>query len=65
MRWKRSSPILHELINDKGELLAEIKVGWFCDVKTKNRRGGWNYASAGNVRSAKAKAKRMLAEEAM
>lgn len=60
MRWKQLSVDYYALINDKGETLATING---CLISTKNRRGGWNYASAGNVRSAKAKAKRMIREE--
>ncbi len=65
-RWARASIGLHELTTDGGAVIATIDIhGMRCLVRTKNRRGGWNYGSAGNVRAAKAKAKKMLAEEAV
>lgn len=65
MRWKRSDYGPPILANDKGEVLAIISLdGAQYQIKTKNRRGGWNYGSAGNVRAAKAKAKKMMREEA-
>ena len=62
-RWQRNIDGFM-LIDDKGVWIATITLDLRTYVvKTKNRRGGWNYASAGNVRAAKAKAKKMLREE--
>jgi hypothetical protein len=64
-RWKRTD-YAYVLADTNGEQVATIRANGYggYSIKTRNRSGGWLYAYAGTLRTAKAKAAKMIREEA-